>query len=77
MNKGIVGKKLGMTQLFDEKETYYLNIITDEGLAYSAPITVPFERAIEVKPRKFYRAEIMRQSDGFPAAIGNPIWMGK
>ena len=64
-------------QLFDEKEIYYLNIITDEGLAYSAPITLPFERAIEVKPRKFYRAEIMRQSDGFPAAIGNPIWMEK
>lgn len=63
--------------LYDENETYYLNIITDEGLAYSAPITFPFERAIEVKPRRFYRAEIMRQSDGFPAAIGNPIWIEK
>ena len=61
--------------LFDKNELYYLNVITDEGLAYSAPITFPFSLSLEVKPRRFYRAEIMRQSDGFPAAIGNPIWM--
>lgn len=60
---------------YDEKETYRLEIITDRGIAYSSSISLPFRTAIEVQERKFYRAVIIRESDGAPAAIGNPIWL--
>ena len=56
-------------------EKYRLDIITDEGIAYSAPLTIPFAAAIKVEKRRFYRVEIVRESDGSPAAIGNPIWL--
>lgn len=61
--------------LFDAKETYRVDIHTDEGLAYSAPLKMPFAAAIPVKRRRFYRAEVIRERDGSPAAIGNPIWL--
>ena len=60
---------------YDPNEAYRVDIITDRGLAYSAPFTIGFKAALKLEPRKFYRAEIIRESDGAPAAIGNPIWV--
>ncbi len=60
---------------FDPNENYRVDIITDKGLAYSAPLaTIPFKIAIKLKNRRFYRVEVLRERDGCPAAIGNPIW---
>ena len=61
--------------LFDPAEKWRVDIHTDEGLAYSAPLKQHFAAAIPVKRRKFYRAEVIRERDGAPAAIGNPIWL--
>ena len=62
---------------YNPEECYQVNVITDEGLAYSTQLSLPFQVALEVKPRRFYRVEVIKQSDGFPAAIGNPIWLTK
>ena len=62
---------------YDPNESYCLEVITDKGIAYSNNITLPFNLALEVKDRKFYRVMIIRESDGAPAAIGNPIWLEK
>ena len=61
--------------LYDEAEQYRVDIHTDRGLAYSAPLTLPFAAAIPVQERRFYRVEVIRERDGAPAAIGNPIWL--
>jgi len=61
--------------LFDPKESYRVDIHTDRGLAFSAPLTMPFAAAVSVENRRFYRVEVLRESDGSPAAIGNPIWL--
>ena len=60
---------------YDPNEAYRVDVITDRGLAYSAPFSIGFKAALKLEPRKFYRAEIIRESDGAPAAIGNPIWV--
>jgi len=65
----------GHSQRFDKNEFYRVDIITDKGIAYSAPYREGFAAAIEVQNRKFYRVEVLRQRDGSPAAIGNPIWL--
>ena len=61
--------------LFDPAEAYRVDVLTDEGLAYSAPLTLPFRAALQAEKRRFYRVEVLRESDGSPAAIGNPIWL--
>jgi len=58
-----------------EAERYRLDVITDRGMAYSGEFQLPFRVALQVQDRKFYRAVVIRCSDGVPAAIGNPIWM--
>ena len=60
---------------FDPNDSYRLEILTDQGIAYTQQITLPFQTAIEVKERAFYRVVIIRESDNAPAAIGNPIWI--
>ena len=65
----------GHPDKWDSNETYRLDVLTDKGLAYSAPVTLPFATALQVQERKFYRAVIIRESDGAPIAIGNPIWL--
>lgn len=60
---------------FDKNEKYRLDVITDKGMSYSSEITLPFKVAISVENRKFYRTVIIRESDGAPVAIGNPIWL--
>lgn len=61
--------------LYKPEEKYRVDIITDKGLAYSAPLTMPFALSVNVEKRRFYRVEIIRERDGSPAAIGNPIWV--
>ena len=61
--------------LFDPDEPHRVDVITDQGLAYSAPLTKNFALALQAQPRKFYRVEVIREKDGSPAAIGNPIWL--
>ncbi len=60
---------------YNPDEKYRIDVYSDEGLAYSAPLKMPFKVAIQVEKRRFYRVEIIRESDGSPAAIGNPIWI--
>jgi len=63
-------------QRYTPDAEYRIDVISSRGLAYSAPLTsVPFELALKVEKRKFYRVEIIRESDGEPAAISNPIWL--
>ena len=62
-------------QLFDPAESYRVDIHTDRGLAYSAPLVLPFAAALPVQDRRFYRVEVLRERDGSPAAIGNPVWL--
>ncbi len=62
---------------YDPNEAYRVDVISGRGLAFSAPLTMPFSLCLQVEQRKFYRVEVIRERDGSPAAIGNPIWMGK
>ena len=59
---------------FDKDETYRLDVLSDKGLVYSSVIELPFKVAIKAERRRFYRAVVIRESDGAPAAIGNPVW---
>ena len=61
--------------LYNPDEKYRVDVFSDKGLAYSAPLTMPFSVAINVRKRRFYRVEIIRDEDGSPASIGNPIWI--
>lgn len=66
----------GHPDRFGDPADYRVDIFSDEGLAYSVPLTaLPFTCAIKAQNRRFYRAEVIRVSDGSPAAIGNPIWI--
>lgn len=60
---------------FDPDTQYRVDIHSDCGVVYSAPLTMPFAVAIEAQKRRFYRVEVLREEDGSPAAIGNPIWI--
>ncbi len=60
---------------YDDSESYCIQVITNRGLAYSVPLTIPFALSLQVEERKFYRVEIIRERDSFPVAIGNPIWL--
>lgn len=66
----------GHPDRFGDPADYRVDIFSDEGLAYSVPLTaLPFTCAIKAQNRRFYRAEVIRTADGSPAAIGNPIWI--
>lgn len=60
---------------FAPEVRYRVDVHSDRGLVYSAPLTMPFSVAIEAQPRRLYRVEVLREEDGSPAAIGNPIWL--
>ena len=62
-------------QNFDPNDSCRLDVLSDRGLAWSGKVTLPFRFALSVEDRKFYRAVVIRESDGAPAAIGNPIWL--
>ena len=61
--------------LYDPARKYRVDIHTDRGIAYSAPLTLPFAVTLNARKRKFYRVEVLRDDDGGPAAIGNPIFI--
>lgn len=63
--------------MFAENNTYELRVITDRGIAFAAQYNgkYPQDVAIEVRDRKFYRAEIFDVTYGVRVAIGNPIWI--
>ena len=60
-----------------ENTAYELRVITDRGIAYASAFdgTQPQALALEVRDRKFYRAEVYDLTHGYPVAIGNPIWL--
>jgi len=61
---------------FDKDDTYRIDVMTDKGLAYSEKVNLPYSLALNVeKGRKYYRVVIIRESDGGPAAIGNPVFI--
>ncbi len=62
-------------QRFDKNEKYRIDVISDRGIAYSSEIKIPFAVALEIQDRRFYRAVVVKEADGEPAAIGNPIWL--
>lgn len=63
--------------MYDPDKKYRVDIHTDRGIAYSAPLTMPFAVALKAQERRFYRVEVLRDEDGGPAAIGNPIFITK
>ena len=63
-------------QLYKPEESYRLDVLSDRGLVCSVPLTDGKARvAIKAEQRRFYRAVVIREGDGAPAAIGNPIWI--
>ena len=62
--------------VYKKDEAHRLDVLSDKGLVCSVPLTDgKCEIAIKAQKRRFYRAVVIRESDGAPAAIGNPIWM--
>ncbi len=61
---------------FDVKDGHRIEILSDKGVIHSEKLTIPYEIAFEVKKdRRFYRAVVIRESDGALVAISNPIWI--
>lgn len=55
---------------------YSLKVFTDRGLAYVREFTGDaVSLVLEIKRRKYYRVEIINESDGLPVAFGNPVWL--
>ena len=62
--------------IYKKDEAHRLDVLSDKGLVCSIPLVDgKAEVAIKAEKRRFYRAVVIRDSDGAPAAIGNPIWM--
>ena len=62
--------------VYKKDEAHRVDVLSDKGLVCSIPLTDhKAEVAIKAKKRRFYRAVVIRESDGAPAAIGNPIWI--
>jgi len=62
--------------VYKKDEAHRLDVLSDKGLVCSIPLTDgKAEVAVKAEKRRFYRAVVIRESDGAPAAIGNPIWV--
>ena len=62
--------------VYKKDEAHRLDVLSDKGLVCSIPlVNHKAEVAIKAEKRRFYRAVVIRESDGAPAAIGNPIWV--
>ena len=62
--------------VYKKDEAHRVDVLSDRGLVCSVPLVDgKAEVAIKAEKRRFYRAVVIRDSDGAPAAIGNPIWM--
>lgn len=61
---------------YKKDEPHRVDVLSDRGLVCSVPVVDgKAEVCIHAQKRRFYRAVVIRESDGAPAAIGNPIWM--
>lgn len=62
-----------------ENTVYALRVFTDEGLAFESDFDghETQELQIEVKNRKFYRADIYDKTHECVVGISNPIWLDK
>lgn len=55
---------------------YSLRIYTEQGLAYYREfMQVRPSVILPVQQRMYYRAEVWNESDGYPVALSNPIWL--
>ena len=62
--------------VYKKDEAHRLDVLSDKGLVCSIPlVNDKAEVAIKAEKRRFYRAVVICESDGAPAAIGNPIWV--
>lgn len=63
----------------DESHAYRLDILNDQGVVYSQPISCTQENfvALDTKDCAFYRAEVFDETLNLRIAIGNPIWNRK
>ncbi len=60
-----------------ENTVYSLRIFTDEGLAFESDFdgSETQELQLEVKKRRFYRADVYDKTNECVVAISNPIWL--
>ncbi|MBQ7901536.1 MAG: hypothetical protein IJ365_06195, partial [Clostridia bacterium] len=58
--------------------TYKLVVLNDEGVVASEELSPDKANyfAYETRPCKFYRAEVIDETENLRIAIGNPIWNG-
>ena len=62
--------------IYKKDEAHRVDVLSDKGLVCSIPlVNDKAEVAIKAEKRRFYRAVVIRECDGSPAAIGNPIWL--
>lgn len=55
---------------------YSLRVYTDAGLAFVREFKgTQVHLGLPVQQRMYYRAEIWNESDGYPVALTNPIWL--
>jgi len=62
---------------FKDNTVYTLRVFTDEGLAFESDFNgkEAQELQLEVKNRKFYRADVYDKTNECVVAISNPIWL--
>lgn len=63
---------------YNKKHAFKLQIVTDQGVAYCVEnfdMSQPFECAIKIEDRMYYRAEVLDMETGVPVALSNPIWL--
>jgi hypothetical protein len=60
-----------------ENTAYELQILTDQGVAYSALFNgkAPQALSLAVEDRMYYRVEIWDRTHGYRVAVSNPIWL--
>ena len=61
-----------------DNTVYTLRVFTEEGLAFESDFNgkEAQELQLEVKNRKFYRADVYDKTNECVVAISNPIWLG-
>ncbi len=64
---------------FRPNTAYELQIITDQGVAYSSMFNgeMPQAVSLEVQRRAFYRMVVNDLTHGYRISVGNPIWLDK
>ena len=62
-----------------EDTAYELQVITDQGVAYSSMFNgkLPQALSLEVQKRKFYRVVVNDLTHAWRVCVSNPIWLDK